>query len=187
MTKVKRARIFDSYFLSGDKWPMERHRSEGTYDILIVEDERLVALSLTLLISQLPGYRVTGRAATIEEALESADSDQPHLALVDLHLAQKQSGLDVARALCKRNIACLFLTGNPPAEPLPDLAIGCLAKPFHDDSLIAALDLARARAWGTDPPDCLPPELQLYQPRAESRSSVPVGASPSSGPASTAT
>lgn len=121
-----------------------------------------MALSLTLLISQAPGYRVTGRAATMEEALEYADRDRPHLALVDLHLAKKQSGLDVARALCERSVACLFLTGNPPAEPLPNLAIGCLTKPFHDDSLIAVLGVARARAWGGDLPDCLPPELRLY-------------------------
>ena len=141
---------------------MESERSGRTFDILIVEDERLVALSIALLISQAPGFRVTGRAATMEEALALADRDPPHLALVDVHLGKKQCGLDVARALCERDIACLFLTGNPPKEPLPDLAIGCLAKPFHDNSLLAALAIARARAGGTAIVDGVPPDLRLY-------------------------
>jgi DNA-binding NarL/FixJ family response regulator len=143
---------------------MESVSSEGTFGILIVEDERLVALSLALLISQAPGYRVTGRAATLEQALESCKAERPDLALVDLRLAARQNGLDVARALRDCGVACLLLTGNPPAEPLTGLAIGCLAKPFHDDSLIGALGIARARALGSNPLHFrLPPGLQLYE------------------------
>lgn len=121
-----------------------------------------MALSLTLLISHEPGYRVTGSAATMAQAVALSEHDPPDLALVDLRLAQGQSGLDVAAYLRLRNISCLFLTGNPPAAPRPDLAIGCLAKPFHDDSLIAAIGMARGMIAGHGMARRLPPGLQLY-------------------------
>lgn len=141
---------------------MERDENAETFGILIVEDEHLVALSLCLLISQAPGYRVTGSAATMEQAVALSERDPPDLALLDLRLANGQSGLDVAGYLRLRDISCLFLTGNPPPAPRPDLAIGCLPKPFHDDSLMAALDIARGMVRGNGSAGPLPPGLQLY-------------------------
>ena len=98
----------------------------------------------------------------MEQAVALSEHDPPNLALVDLRLAYGQSGLDVAAYLRLRNISCLFLTGNPPAAPRPDLAIGCLAKPFHDHSLIATLGMARGVIGGQGRTGQLPPGLQLY-------------------------
>ena len=37
---------------------------------------------------------------------------------------------------------CLFTTGKAPSFPMPDLALGCLVKPFSHDDLVRALTMA---------------------------------------------
>jgi hypothetical protein len=69
--------------------------------------------------------------------------------LVDLQLANGTSGYSVAAKLHDQGVACLFTTGKAPGFPLPDLAIGCLHKPFDEDDLVRALteaeDMLRGR------------------------------------------
>jgi len=47
------------------------------------------------------------------------------------------------------NIPCFFITGRAPGFPMPDLALGCLMKPFTAEdvhrSLAAAEDMMRGR------------------------------------------
>lgn len=131
--------------------------------VLIVEDERLLALSLKLLIEFDPGYRVSGFADDVASARAEVLRERPDLALVDIQLARGASGFDVAAELQAIGIACLFMTGNPPDRPRPELTIGCLSKPFSDDALMRALEAGREIIEGTrPPPETLPPGLELY-------------------------
>src|SRR3954463_3382969 len=98
-------------------------------NILIVEDEPLLAETLRRLIELTPRFRVPAIADDTASALAAAEARPPDLALVDLQLANATSGFSVAAKLHERGIACLFTTGRVPGFPLPDLAIGCPQEP----------------------------------------------------------
>jgi two-component system, response regulator PdtaR len=65
-------------------------------------------------------------------------------------------------------VPCLFVSGKAPRFPMPDLAIGCLMKPFTAEdvhrSLAAAEDLLRGRE--THRPK-MPENLTLYETQEE--------------------
>jgi len=134
-------------------------------NILIVEDEPLLADTLRRLIELNPLFAVTGIADDLASAMEAVEAQRPDLALVDLQLANATSGYSVAARLHDRGVACLFTTGMAPSFPLPDLALGCLRKPFEEEDLVRALtaaeDIIRGRQKLTLKPK-LPETLQLY-------------------------
>jgi len=133
--------------------------------ILIVEDESLLAATLKQLVELDPLHEVTAVAHDLETAMAAVEMNPPELALVDLQLANATSGFSVAARLHELGIACLFSTGNAPGFPLPDLAIGCLRKPYETDDLTRALreaeDILRGRQKVVLRPR-LPEQLQLY-------------------------
>ncbi len=139
-------------------------------NILIVEDEPLLADTLRRLIELDPMFRVTAIAEDLAGALASVEADRPDLALVDLQLANATSGYSVAAKLHDLDIACLFTTGKAPDFPLPDLALGCLRKPFEYEDLVRALteaeDILRGRRKLTLKPK-LPEQLTFYSPEPE--------------------
>ena len=133
--------------------------------ILIVEDEPLLAGTLKHLVELNPRYRVTGIADDFPSAIATADAERPDLALVDLQLANGTSGFSVAAKLHELGILCLFTTGRAPGFPVPDLAIGCLAKPFEEADLARALSEAEDILRGRDRLvrlRRLPAPLELY-------------------------
>ena len=138
-------------------------------NILIVEDEPLVAGTLRDLIELNPRYRVTGTADDLASAVAAAEEQRPDLALVDLQLANATSGFSVAAKLHDMGVLCLFTTGKVPGFPLPDLAIGCLAKPFEEADLVRALaeaeDILRGRPKVVLKRR-LPERLELYSAEA---------------------
>jgi len=117
--------------------------------ILVVEDEPLFAQTLKHLIELNPLYIVTDIAVDSMEAIASAEERKPDLALVDLQLAHGSSGFSVAAKLNELGVACLFTSGKAPSFPVPDLALGCLLKPFSQEDLVrtlkAAEDIIRGR------------------------------------------
>jgi CheY-like chemotaxis protein len=134
-------------------------------NILIVEDEPLLADTLKRLIELNPLFAVTAIADDLPTAMDAVEAQRPDLALVDLQLANSTSGYSVAARLHDRGVACLFTTGRAPGFPLPDLALGCLRKPFQEEDLVRALteaeDIIRGRQKVVRRPN-LPETLQLY-------------------------
>lgn len=129
--------------------------------ILIVEDEFMVAMTLKALIQRL-GYEVVGIADDVASAKGQAEQTAPQLAFVDIQLARGSSGIDAAAELTKLGVVCIFMTGNAPDGSKPELAIGCLSKPFSDKVLAAALRIGKAVIEGATLPEP-PPGLQLYR------------------------
>jgi CheY-like chemotaxis protein len=138
--------------------------------ILIVEDDAFLAATLKHMIEANPFYIVTAIATDFLSALEAVAEMVPDLALVDLKLANDSDGLEVAARLQDMEVLCLLMTGNPPTVPVPDLAIGCLSKPFGEGVL--AHTLAEAEDILRDHQKLvrklrLPGELQLYEALVE--------------------
>lgn len=117
--------------------------------ILIVEDDAQLATTLKYLVEDNPRYQVVAKADDLDSAVAAAEAYGPHLALVDLQLARGSTGFSVAVRLGDYDVPCLFVSGKAPAFPMPDLALGCLMKPFTAEevhrSLAMAEDLMRGR------------------------------------------
>ena len=148
--------------------------------ILIVEDDAQLATTLKYLVEDNPRYQVVARADDLEGAVAAAEEFNPDLALVDLHLARGSTGFSVAVRLGDYNIPCLFVTGKAPAFPMPDLALGCLLKPFTAEdvhrSLAMAEDVMRGRE--TLRPK-LPANLLIYDGMGEAEDPEEPGFIPS--------
>ena len=117
--------------------------------ILIVEDDAQLATTLKYLVEDNPRYLVVATADDLDSAVAGAEIHSPHLALVDLKLARGTTGFSVAVRLSDYDVPCLFVSGQAPGFPMPDLALGCLMKPFTAEdvhrSLAMAEDLMRGR------------------------------------------
>jgi two-component system, response regulator PdtaR len=132
--------------------------------ILIVEDDSQLAATLKYLVEDNPRYQVVATADDADGALAAVQDHDPDLVLLDLHLAHGTTGFSVAARLSDFNVPCLFVSGKAPRFPMPDLALGCLMKPFTAEdvhrSLAMAEDLLRGRE--TLRPK-LPHNLTLYE------------------------
>ena len=142
--------------------------------ILIVEDDSQLAATMKYLVEDNPRYRVVAMAADAEGAIAAAEEHDPDLVLLDLHLARATTGFPVAVRLNELGVPCLFVSGKAPSFPMPDLALGCLMKPFTAEdvhrSLAMAEDLLRGRE--TLRPK-LPENLTLYDAPTEAAAAEP--------------
>ena len=118
--------------------------------ILIVEDDPHLAAAMSYLIEENGTYQVVGTPNDLASAVTAAESQSPHIALVDLNLAGGSDGFSVALRLGDMGVTCLFVTARPPSFPLPELAIGCLTKPVTGDELHFALSWAEDRIRGRE-------------------------------------
>lgn len=104
-------------------------------DVLIIEDEPLIALDLEDIVHSL-GHRVVGIARTHKEALKLVGEKQPGLILSDIQLADGSSGLDaVDDILNSFSVPVIFITAFPERlltgeRPEPAFLI---TKPFMPD------------------------------------------------------
>lgn len=109
--------------------------------VLIVEDEMLLAMDIEALVEDC-GHQVVGEVASLGEFSALSTDISPELALVDVHLAEGSSGIDVGQRIASRWPTCVvvFLTANVAKLP-PDLAggHGVIAKPFSHSGVSNAL------------------------------------------------
>ena len=145
--------------------------------ILVVEDDLQLANTLKYLVEDNPRYRVVATADDADSAIAAAEEHDPDLVLLDLHLAHGSTGFPVAVRLNDLGVACLFVSGKAPRFAMPDLALGCLMKPFTAEdvhrSLAMAEDMLRGRE--TLRPK-VPHNLMLYEAeiRPPALASVPL-------------
>ncbi len=116
--------------------------------ILVVEDEVLIALELECLLEDL-GHVSVGVASASAEAIALGQRTAPDVALVDIHLIDGPTGIEVARALsADPRTTVVFMTANAKRIP-PDFAgaVGVIAKPYSERTVASALDyVARCRS-----------------------------------------
>ena len=102
-------------------------------DVLIIEDEPLIAMDLKQIVSEL-GHRVPLIARTKTQAMEAMQRCEPGLILADIQLADGSSGLDaISEILQTRGLPVVFITAFPErlltgTRPEPTFLI---TKPFQ--------------------------------------------------------
>jgi len=109
-------------------------------NVLIVEDEMLLAVELSFLVQE-AGLRDVGHAMSSEEAVRLARALTPDLALVDVHLNDGPTGVEAARLIAEDcGGVVLFMTAN--VMRLPDDfagACGVIGKPYSENAVKRAL------------------------------------------------
>jgi hypothetical protein len=61
-------------------------------------------------------------------------------------------------------VPCLFVSGKAPNFPMPDLALGCLMKPFTAEEVHRALNMSEDRMRGRETVrPRIPRNLQIYE------------------------
>ena len=124
--------------------------------ILIVEDERVVALDLARRLHQL-GYTIAGLATSGTDAITQALTHHPDLVLMDVRLPSAVDGLKAAQFLRTHlNLPILVVSGATDATTLERAhqvsPTGVLAKPVEDHALQSALHKVLTRGATTRRP-----------------------------------
>ena len=115
--------------------------SQMATDVLIIEDEPLVAMDLESIVTSL-GHRVAGMARTHTEAVAAVEKHRPGLVLADIQLADGSSGLQAVNEILQTDeLPVMFITAFPErlltgTRPEPAFLI---TKPFRVDAVKAII------------------------------------------------
>jgi DNA-directed RNA polymerase specialized sigma24 family protein len=113
-------------------------------DILIIEDEPLIAMDIEQMVESL-GHRVVGIARTHKEAVALYGKTTPKMILADIQLADGSSGIDAVNdILTKEALPVIFITAFPERlltgeRPEPTFLV---TKPFSPDMVKALISQA---------------------------------------------
>ncbi len=118
--------------------------AELATDVLIIEDEPVIAADIEALVTEL-GHTVVDIAATRTEAVDAVARKTPGLVLADIQLADGSSGIDAVKDILQRyDVPVIFITAFPERlltgeRPEPTFLI---TKPFQPETVKAAIGQA---------------------------------------------
>jgi DNA-directed RNA polymerase specialized sigma24 family protein len=118
--------------------------AELATDVLIIEDEPVIAADIEALVKEL-GHTVVDIAATRTEAVDAVGRSRPGLVLADIQLADGSSGIDAVKdILSEIDVPVIFITAFPERlltgeRPEPTFLI---TKPFQPETVKAAIGQA---------------------------------------------
>ena len=135
-------------------------RERAIQRIVIVEDEPLVAFDNEHMLGD-AGYEVVATVDNLADVTRLIGEEAIDLILSDIKLRGDGDGLDVARAAAAKGVPVLFVSGNCPVDA-QTLGVGCLAKPYSEKTLKAALKALDRKLRG-EQVKRLPPGLSLYE------------------------
>jgi len=118
----------------------------GKVKILVVEDELIIADNICDILEEL-GYEVLEPVVSYTEALEILETEQPDLALLDIQLAGRRDGIDLAWKIRDNyNIPFIFLTSNADSRTIERAKKvsppAYLLKPFNKNDLYTSIEIA---------------------------------------------
>jgi DNA-binding LytR/AlgR family response regulator len=114
--------------------------------IMIVEDESIVALDLSMRL-QKEGYEIVGIASNSDDAIDVFTEQKPDLVLMDINIKGNKDGIETAAALKKiQDVPLIFLTAFSQSEYVNRAKAvnpsAYLVKPFNNDSLHTSIQIA---------------------------------------------
>jgi CheY-like chemotaxis protein len=115
---------------------------------LIVEDEALIALLTSQLITEM-GHIVSGMALSGEEAMEMIENVKPDVVVMDIILNGGMNGIEAAELIQENHgIPFIFISGNLDSTHMQKIEklqhFGYLSKPTDPASLELAVKLAQS-------------------------------------------
>ena len=146
-TPSEAAQILDTSFDEVEQLISEAQAeidAELATDVLIIEDEPVIAADIEALVREL-GHDVVDIAATRKEAIDAAMRKRPGLVLADIQLADGSSGIDAVKDILGRfDVPVIFITAFPERlltgeRPEPTFLI---TKPFQPETVKAAIGQA---------------------------------------------
>ncbi len=122
----------------------------STIKILLVEDERIIALDIKSSLLKF-GYAVPAIFSSGEKTLEKISDIQPDLVLMDIMLKGNIDGITTAAKIRDvYNIPVVYLTSHTDEETLERAKktepFGYIVKPFDEKDLYTTVEIALARA-----------------------------------------
>ncbi len=131
-------------------------------NVLIVEDEVLLATELGFLVEE-AGCRDIGHAMSSGEARDMACALHPDLVLVDVHLRDGPTGIDLSRHIADDcDAVALFMTANVMRLPADFAgACGVIGKPYSEHVVRSALRYLETSLRTGQAPGLPPIGLQL--------------------------
>ena len=113
-------------------------------NILIVEDEAIVALENKMNLSSL-GHNVIAIISSAENALSSFHENIPDLILLDIKLKGAMDGIEASHEIRKHSsVPVIFITGNSDSRTLQRISeisnVTCLQKPILLNELTNAVN-----------------------------------------------
>ncbi|MEQ9671702.1 response regulator [Coleofasciculus sp. G2-EDA-02] len=117
--------------------------------ILVVEDERIIAINLKESLESL-GYKVPAIAASGEKAIDKATEFHPDLVLMDIWLKGNIDGIEAAQQIWERlKIPTIYVTGHSDQSTVERAKItapfGYILKPVKEQALYVAIETALQR------------------------------------------
>jgi len=117
-----------------------------TVNILIVEDEGIVAMDLAAGL-QMDGYHIAGIADNAESAITIFKEETVDIVLMDINIIGETDGVDTAVALLKiRYVPIIFLTAFTDSKTIDRVKQICpaafLSKPYSIKNVRISIDLA---------------------------------------------
>lgn len=117
--------------------------------LLIVEDERIIAINLKETLISL-GYQVVGMVATGEQAIAEAIAQQPDLVLMDIRLKGNIDGVQAAEQIWQQlHIPVIYVTGHSDKSTLERAKVtapfGYILKPVKEKELYVTIETALQR------------------------------------------
>ncbi len=117
--------------------------------ILVVEDEKIIALNLKESLESL-GYSVVAIASSGEQAVAKATELRPDLVLMDIRLKGNMDGISAAQHIWEHlSIPVIYVTGHSDQSTLERAKVtapfGYILKPLKDRELYVAIETALER------------------------------------------
>ena len=109
------------------------HASQGTVDIMLVDDHAIVRQGLRSILEREPDLRVVGEASSAHEAMTEVERSRPRIVLMDLKLSTSSDseGIDLCAELSREH---------------PDVGVLVLTT-FLDDQLVLRAIRAGAKGY----------------------------------------
>ena len=122
---------------------------ENLIQILIVEDEMIIAANISLQLTHL-GYEVIGIIPRAEEVLPRIRQHQPDIVLMDINLKGTLDGIEIAHLIQNEfKLPIIFLTANSDESHFNRAKAlnpyGFISKPFKKLDLQRAIELSVVR------------------------------------------
>ena len=118
----------------------------STIKVLVVEDEIIIADNICKTLYSL-GYEVFEPALNFSEAVKTIEEEKPDIAILDIQLSGKKTGIDLAKKINKDfQIPFIFLTANADVRTVNSAKevgpYAYLVKPFSKNELFTSIEIA---------------------------------------------